>query len=170
MALGALLGVAMRDFLLKGHGDSVLQEYAQITKLYTHKIVFPLDVRTHEGSQCFDSVQTAERIIDVGPLTEELYKSEILRSFVLFMNGPVGQYEVVSGAKGTRAIGKAVFSAAQSSPEFFALLGGGDTAAALMEQYEWPSNVIFSTSGGALLYAMTCGELPGLKAIEGFCG
>jgi len=164
LVLGALLGISLRDFLLCEQENESMREYAKITQKYMHKIIFPLDVRAYGQAIPFDKVINNEGVVDVGPLTEDLYKEEISLSRVLFMNGPVGQYEVAAGERGTHAIGDALFSQAERNHEFFALLGGGDTVAALMHQYQWPKNVIFSSSGGALLYAMTHGQLPALEA------
>jgi len=167
MMLGALLGLALRNFLLgKYQEGDVLQDYADVVRKHMHKVILPLDVNTPSGPQSFEAQQDLEPVVDIGPLTIDLYSKELAQSNVVFMNGPVGQYEVPVGAQGTYELGKTVMQVAAQNTQFRAFLGGGDTVAALYRHFSWPENVTFSSAGGALLYFMTYGTLPCLESIH----
>lgn len=166
--LGPLIAKGMQSFLSQKHTDVANKSYVDALKKYPEKITTPLDVCTLDGVRDFDAAYELAEMKDIGPRTIEAYTDAIFDSGVVFMNGPLGQYEISAGAQGTYAIGDAIAHVAKKEKEFYALLGGGDTIAALgYTRKRWPNNVCLSPSGGALLHAMTYGTLPGL---EGLCG
>ena len=165
--LGPLIAKGMEEFLKKTHTNPQDVDQEKALKAYQEKVVRPIDVCTISGVCGFDEVHDSPDIKDIGPRTIELYTEEIFDADVIFMNGPLGEYERLGRAEGTRAIGAAVVHMAEKNDAFYALFGGGDTVAAMSYAQRFlPKNVLFSPSGGALLHAMTYGTLPGL---EGLC-
>jgi len=79
--------------------------------------------------------------------------------FVLW-NGPLGVYE--EGYRdGTDAVASSLAGA-----KVHAVVGGGDTIAALSKHSFDPAKVFLSTGGGAMLEFLARGTLPGLEPLK----
>jgi phosphoglycerate kinase len=104
-----------------------------------------------------DEVAADERILDVG--AENLKASLSGAAFVLW-NGPLGLCE--AGFKeGTEAAARAVADSGAT-----AIVGGGDTVAAIEAQGIADKFTFVSTAGGAMLdFLASGGDLPGLLAL-----
>ena len=105
--------------------------------------------------------------MDVGP-SMTLKLEQVLKSakFVLW-NGPMGNYE--KGYKDqTIGMAKAVISSTEEG-SVYALLGGGDTTAALASlgvEESTNKNLFVSTGGGAMLEYLQQETLPGIDALK----
>ncbi len=100
--------------------------------------------------------------LDIGPRTAELYAREIAAAGSVFWNGPMGAFELAPFAAGTRAVAEAVAAAPGTT-----VVGGGDSAAALV-QFGLEQGVDhLSTGGGATLELIEGRVLPGLRALDG---
>jgi phosphoglycerate kinase len=100
--------------------------------------------------------------LDIGPATAALYGEEIAEAGSVFWNGPMGAFELAPFAAGTRAVAQAVADAPGAT-----VVGGGDSAAALV-QFGVASSVDYvSTGGGATLELIEGRTLPGLAALDG---
>jgi phosphoglycerate kinase len=99
--------------------------------------------------------------LDIGPRTAEAYGAEIARAGTVFWNGPMGAFELAPFAAGTRAVAEAVAAAPGVT-----VVGGGDSAAALV-QFGYEDRVThLSTGGGAALELIEGRELPGVVALS----
>ncbi len=106
-------------------------------------------------------IRKNESVIDIGPQTAVLWSDKISKAPFVLWNGPMGVYER-GYADGTDALAQTL---ARSGVQ--AVVGGGDTAAAV-EKYQFDSAKVFvSTGGGAMLDFLTEGTLPGVEALEG---
>ncbi len=98
--------------------------------------------------------------LDIGSNTAADYSKRVARAGTVFWNGPMGAFELEPFAQGTRTVGEAVASAPGRT-----VVGGGDSAAALVEfglddEVDW-----LSTGGGASLEFMEGKELPGVAVL-----
>ena len=106
-----------------------------------------------------DAVQPDEAILDDGP--ESVLKIEALLKDAksVLWNGPLGNYE--NGfVDGTEGVARAI---AASNAE--AIVGGGDTVAAIEKLGVSHKFAFISTAGGAMLEFLSKGTLPGLRAL-----
>lgn len=106
-------------------------------------------------------IATDDCIFDIGPKTAAEYARLIHTAKTIIWNGPVGVFELVAFAEGTRVVGEAV---AESSA--YSLAGGGDTLAALAKFSLHARISYVSTGGGALLEYLEGRELPGVVALK----
>ena len=108
-----------------------------------------------------DGIRDETHIADIGSNTVQTWVSQISAASFVLWNGPVGMYEDPKYKGGTDAIAAAI---ARSSAH--AVLGGGDTAAAIA-QFNFDRNKVFiSTGGGAMLQFLIDNTLPGLEALK----
>ncbi len=103
-------------------------------------------------------------ILDIGPATASRY-AEILRAAkTIVFNGPMGVFERMQFANGTRAIGAAIAQATRHGAT--SVVGGGDAAAAAHELGFAEGVTHVSTGGGATLEYLEGKTLPGVAALE----
>lgn len=99
--------------------------------------------------------------LDIGPRTAQAYADEIARAGTVFWNGPMGAFELEPFAAGTRAVAEAVASAPGVT-----IVGGGDSAAALVQFGLGDQVTHLSTGGGAALELIEGRELPGVAVLS----
>ncbi|MEI7719768.1 MAG: phosphoglycerate kinase [bacterium] len=109
-----------------------------------------------------DGVPQHQGMLDIGPQTAAAWAEEIRRAPFVLWNGPVGMYEKPEYRHGTDTLARAI---AEGSCR--AVLGGGDTDAALA-QFTFDSERVFiSTGGGAMLeFLANGGTLPALEVLK----
>lgn len=105
-------------------------------------------------------VRANERIVDVGPVTAAAWAQMVEDAPFVVWNGPLGIYEE-GFVEASDLMAKAL---AHSSGR--AVVGGGDTGAALKKYSFDPLKVFLSTGGGAMLQFLTDGTLPGIEALK----
>jgi 3-phosphoglycerate kinase len=100
--------------------------------------------------------------MDAGPATRELFAASLADARTVFWNGPVGVFEFPAFAEGTRAVAEAVSHVAGLT-----VVGGGDSAAAVLKLGFSPRSFAhISTGGGASLEYLEGRQLPGLAALQ----
>ena len=98
--------------------------------------------------------------LDIGSNTAAKYSQLIAGAGTVLWNGPMGAFELAPFAAGTRAVAEAVASSPGHS-----VVGGGDSAAAMV-QFGFDDDVDWlSTGGGASLEFLEGAELPGVEAL-----
>jgi len=98
--------------------------------------------------------------VDIGPQTIKLFSDKIKNAKTIVWNGPMGVFEKDEFAKGTKEIAQAVASTKATS-----VIGGGDTAAAVVWFKLDDRMSHISTGGGASLEYMEGKVLPGIAAL-----
>ncbi len=99
--------------------------------------------------------------LDIGPAAAEAFAGHILASKTVFWNGPAGVFEMPAFANGTRRV-----AAALAEMSGFAVVGGGDSAAAVRTLGFADSEFShIATGGGASLEFLEGKTLPGLEAL-----
>ena len=97
---------------------------------------------------------------DIGPETAKLFAEAVQASKTVVWNGPMGVFENPVLAAGTLAVAKAMAEADATT-----VIGGGDSAAAVMQLGFADKMTHISTGGGASLEYLEGKELPGIACI-----
>jgi phosphoglycerate kinase len=176
-----LIGGAMcfPFYVAQGHpiGDSLCaQEDVELARRVldaegsaraTLQLPADLIVADHFGADAtpreLDGIDVPEGMmgLDIGARTAQAYAAEIARAGTVFWNGPMGAFELEPFAAGTRAVAAAIADAPGVT-----VVGGGDSAAALV-QFGFEDRVThLSTGGGAALELIEGRELPGVMALS----
>ena len=102
--------------------------------------------------------------VDIGPITTETYRNEILSARTVLWNGPMGVFEIDNFATGTMVVAKALTEATAKGAT--TIVGGGDSAAAIAKAGLAHEITHISTGGGASLEFLEGKELPGIAALN----
>ena len=101
--------------------------------------------------------------LDIGEKSSREFEIVLSKSMTILWNGPMGVFEMESFSEGTKSMGSAVASATKNGS--FSLIGGGDSAAAVLK-FGFENEVSYiSTGGGALLEYFEGKVLPGITAL-----
>ncbi len=103
-------------------------------------------------------------ILDIGPKTVELFRSELADARTVIFNGTLGVAEFPAFAQGTNAIIAALAEATRRGAT--TIIGGGDSAAAVEAAGAAEEMSHVSTGGGASLEFLEGRTLPGVAALQ----
>ncbi len=173
-----LIGGGMAFTFLKASGlnigKSLLDEEhldfcKEMLEKHSDKLVLPIDcVVATEVSEdvnsrtCFiNEIKEDELGLDIGHGTVKLFKQYLDDSKTVIWNGPVGVFEMDKFATGTKDLCEII-----NRENLISIIGGGDTAAAIIKFGYKDKMTHISTGGGASLELLEGKELPGIKCID----
>jgi phosphoglycerate kinase len=170
----AAQGHRVGSSLLEADQLDTVTGYLQRAKELGVEIVLPTDVvvASKFAADAEHVVRPADSIedtawgagglgLDIGPDTSARFASIIRSSRTVFWNGPMGVFELAPFAEGTRTI-----AAALTEVDGLAVVGGGDSAAAVRALGFTDGQFgHISTGGGASLEFLEGKELPGLEVL-----
>jgi len=108
------------------------------------------------------SIPNDQMGLDIGPDSSALFAAEIKKCKTIFWNGPMGVFEFANFSSGTKVVAQAL-----SEVDGMAVVGGGDSAAAVRKLgFDDKDFSYISTGGGASLEYLEGKELPGLVALS----
>ncbi len=102
--------------------------------------------------------------VDIGNITVEKFAKVIGKAKTIIWNGPMGVFEFPRFAEGTKAIAKEVADAGEKNGAI-TIIGGGDSAAAIIQLGFADKMTHISTGGGASLEFMEGKVLPGIDVL-----
>ncbi len=165
-ASGLDIGKRNVDFIKKNNRNyqKLIDECSELLKKYGRKIVMPSDFilnpsekRVEKG----DSIPDDQVIADIGVDSIVSFSGEIEKAEAIFLNGPMGMYEIEEYSEGT----KEVFLAVASS-NGHTIAGGGHTLSALGKLGLLNKISHASTGGGALISYLSGEKMPVLEALR----
>jgi phosphoglycerate kinase len=111
-----------------------------------------------------DAIPKNEAVYDIGPATQASYARAINTAKTVLWNGPMGVFEKSPFDAGTQAVAEALARATEHGAT--TIVGGGDSAAAVMQAGLDDRVTHVSTGGGASLEFLEGKVLPGVAALD----
>lgn len=173
-----LIGGGMANTFLKAQGYEMADSLVEAEVLDTakdllsranDKIVLPIDMVLANAfdaeagmeTMALGDVPAGWRVLDIGPLTVQLFGDVILAAGTVVWNGPMGVFEFPRFAEGTFGVARAV-----ANSDAVSIIGGGDSVSAINQSGLSDKITHISTGGGASLEMLEGLELPGLAALN----
>jgi phosphoglycerate kinase len=161
-------GVGTGDSLVEEEGISLAENVLEAAERSDCDLLLPTDLVIADSFSADAERKELSGIevpdgwmgLDIGPQTTKRYAEAIAGAGSVLWNGPMGAFEMEPFAAGTRRVAEAVAAAPGHT-----VVGGGDSAAALVafgldQDVDW-----LSTGGGASLELLEGKELPGVTAL-----
>ena len=172
-----LIGGGMAFTFIKSQGmnigSSLLDEESldfckKVLKENPDKIILPIDVITSEDIEkptnvkeiFISDIKDNDIGLDIGHGTIKLFKTYLEESQTIIWNGPVGKFETEEYEKGTKEICEIIKN------KDITIIGGGDTASAVINLGYKDAFTHISTGGGATLELLEGKKLPGIEIIN----
>ena len=143
-----------QELLDEAKGKIILAEDILITKEFSNDT--PVRVVP------FDQIPADEMGLDIGPKTLAKYTEILQTAKTVVWNGPVGVFEFSNFAGGTLGICEALSNLKDATT----IIGGGDSAAAVIQNGYADKVTHISTGGGASLEYLEGKILPGVACVD----
>ncbi len=135
------------------------------------RVVLPVDVivakevtrGTEYKTLQAEKIPASWHIVDLGKASQDLVVDALADAKTVFWNGPLGVFEIPSFAHGTNAVARLLADRAEHGASV--VIGGGDSAAAIIRQGLADKMTHISTGGGASLEFLEGRELPGVAVL-----
>ncbi len=135
------------------------------------RVVLPVDVivakevtrGTEYKTLQAEKIPASWHIVDLGKASQDLMVDALADAKTVFWNGPLGVFEIPSFAHGTNAVARMLAERAEHGATV--VIGGGDSAAAIIRQGLADRMTHISTGGGASLEFLEGRELPGVAVL-----
>ena len=108
-----------------------------------------------------ENIPEGKIAVDIGPKTILLFEEKLKDTKTIVWNGPLGIFEMDAFSNGTRQIAQFITTLKATT-----IIGGGDTAAAVVKFNLEDKMTHISTGGGASLEFLEGKELPGIAALS----
>jgi phosphoglycerate kinase len=169
-------GMAYTFLKAKGYeiGKSLLDAESidfckEMLETYPQKIILPVDniccTEVKGGlptRECLiNEIRPDEIGLDIGPKTIGLFQRYLMSAKTVVWNGPVGYSQIKEFENGTKALCEQL-----SKLDAYTVVGGGDTADAVVNLGYKDAVDHISTGGGASLELLEGKKLPGIEIIE----
>jgi phosphoglycerate kinase len=169
-------GMANTFFAAQGYemGDSLVEEDSldvarELMELGKDKLVLPVDGVVADAFSAdaqaqvvqVDRIEPGWRMLDIGPQSVELFRTQIAAAKTVVWNGPMGVFEMAPFAKGTTAVAEMLAASGATT-----IIGGGESVAAIQQAGLADKMSHISTGGGAFLEMLEGKVLPGLAALD----
>ena len=133
------------------------------------KLLLPIDthIATDFSESADDRIVLSNEIpsdwqgLDIGPESEKAFAEAVKDAGTVIWNGPMGVFEWEKYASGTKAVAKAI-----AESKSISIIGGGDSAAAVVQLGFGEQMSHISTGGGASLEFLEGLDLPGISCLD----
>jgi phosphoglycerate kinase len=165
-------GLEIGKSLLETDKVELAKTILEQAKATNVKILLPSDCVIADKFDNSASIQTVNvraippdwQGMDIGPETVKYFSDEIEGAKTVVWNGPMGVFEMKKFSEGTTAIARALADVTKSGAT--TIVGGGDSAAAVVQAGLEKSVSHVSTGGGASLELLEGKVLPGVAALN----
>lgn len=146
---------------------NVLERLKEVMKNNKEKIILPLDAivgstynKNYVAYKVLAEIEADDMMLDIGIKTIEKFKTAILHSKTVFVNGTVGKYEDMKFSNGTKEMFKILKESGAN-----VIVGGGDSVSAVKNLGYEDDFTYLSSGGGATLEYIAKGYLEALEQI-----
>ncbi|GGM66792.1 phosphoglycerate kinase [Thermogymnomonas acidicola] len=165
-AAGRHIGKKNMEFIKKNNKnyEELLETCRSLLRDYGDRIVMPVDgVLSPSGKRHIltEPVPDDQILADIGVDTIVQYSEMVASARGIFMNGPMGMYEIEEYSAGTFEVFRAV-----ASSDGITVAGGGHTLSALEKLGAINRITHASTGGGALISYLSGEKMPVLEALK----
>ncbi len=121
------------------------------------------DPESEKNVRTIDQIPADEMGMDIGPRTIQKFEAIIKDAKTVVWNGPLGVFEFPRFAEGTRSVAQAL---TEIKDRATTIIGGGDSAAAVIQFGLDEGFTHISTGGGASLEYLEGKLLPGIECVD----